>query len=692
MAPKSGLRPDRIRCSNPVADEVQRLDISPKPRDQEKGRPAEAEGHQVTAPSDCPREESAPFAIEFCSGTGGLTAQLRKLGMTASFGVDRIVKGSSKAPIVKIDLGSKDGEELAASWIHNKQCKYCHFGLPCGTSSRAREIPMSSKHHGPQPLRSDSFPDGLPKLAPKDRERLDLANKVCRLILLCHQLGVHWSVQQPARSIFWLTSFWKAILAVVTPWIVTFHSCMFGGMRPKKTSIVTWNACRRSLLSVPTNMYTCHGELHPGVRNCGRGGVPLELCKRWAQLVYDFIQPEYTQPRTALPAHPDKKARALAHNQTKKSLAFIPEWSHVVVQVLFQPPPFVVGNKLKNDVVIDNVSFPANARILRTTHKPIDKKGEERQSLEIAIGAPWIVESFIQEAMDRGHPASLFDGLASGVRQAIQQNVKKDPAEIAKLRASFLRKWTTRAVQLEAEEKVLHDGLPKHRQKILQGKGLLVLKEMLDEMHFPDRNLVDDIVNGFDLVGTAGAEGLLPPDFQPAALSIADLEEGVQEQQGNCELLQVEWHGECGRRTLEENHGGGGQGMARAATRGSQRWRARLSKICRPPVGQGPADRRLQRVSGQRWGHHYQQMHSGQCRHHSSHRVRVHESPASSQAADAPGWPQLRPQERLPPTCSVRLITEVGQTGSVRSGRKEDQVFSAIQLARWSKEQCGSFS
>ena len=49
--------------------------------------------------------------------------------MTASFGVDRIVKGSSKAPIVKIDLGSKDGEELAASWIHNKQCKYCHFGF-----------------------------------------------------------------------------------------------------------------------------------------------------------------------------------------------------------------------------------------------------------------------------------------------------------------------------------------------------------------------------------------------------------------------------------------------------------------------------------------------------------------------------------------------------------------------------------
>ena len=170
-----------------------------------------------------------------------------------------------------------------------------------------------------------------------------------------------------------------------------------------------------------------------------------------------------------------------------------------------------------------------------------------------------------------------LDGLASGVRQAIQQNVNKDPAEIAKLRASFLRKWTTRAVQLEAEEKVLHDGLPKHGHKILQGKGLLVLKEMLDEMHLPDWNLVDDIVNGFDLVGTAGAEGLLPHDFQPAALSIADLEE--QASQSNKAIVnscKSSGTASADAELLEENHGGGGQGMARAATRGSQRWRVRL--------------------------------------------------------------------------------------------------------------------
>ena len=103
---------------------------------------------------------------------------------------------------------------------------------------------MSSKHHGPKPLRSDEFPDGIPNLTQQDKERLDLANKVyaaaCRLQLLCHQLGVHWSVEQPARSIFWLTSFWATVLEV------TFRSCMFGGMRPKKASLkqVIWSVCR----------------------------------------------------------------------------------------------------------------------------------------------------------------------------------------------------------------------------------------------------------------------------------------------------------------------------------------------------------------------------------------------------------------------------------------------------------------
>lgn len=82
------------------------MDVSPETRDGDGSQLAPAVEHHLPQQHSRPRDGSAPFAIEFCSGTGGLTAQFRKVGMTASFGVDRVVTGSSKAPIVKVDLGT----------------------------------------------------------------------------------------------------------------------------------------------------------------------------------------------------------------------------------------------------------------------------------------------------------------------------------------------------------------------------------------------------------------------------------------------------------------------------------------------------------------------------------------------------------------------------------------------------------
>ena len=77
----------------------------------------------------------------------------------------------------------------------------------------------------------------------KDAERVAAANRVyaagCRLIVLCILRGVRWSLEQPARSWFWATSFWQFVLTFAQPLYVTFHACMFGGQRPKKTTIAT---------------------------------------------------------------------------------------------------------------------------------------------------------------------------------------------------------------------------------------------------------------------------------------------------------------------------------------------------------------------------------------------------------------------------------------------------------------------
>ena len=103
----------------------------------------------------------------------------------------------------------------------------------CGTCSRARELP-----NGPPPLRSDSEPDGLTNLTGKNLTRVQLANATYRfladLIIELLPRGILILVENPQRSIFWLTSFWSKVQSHFQ--YISCEACAFGGRRPKKTA------------------------------------------------------------------------------------------------------------------------------------------------------------------------------------------------------------------------------------------------------------------------------------------------------------------------------------------------------------------------------------------------------------------------------------------------------------------------
>ena len=54
-------------------------------------------------------------------------------------------------------------------------------------------------------------------------------------------------------------------------------------------------------------------------------------------------------------------------------------------------------------------------------------------------------------------------------------------------------------MELREEEKALHEGLSDHLKKILGGKRLLLWKEILLDLGYPDAAVVDDMVSGFAL-------------------------------------------------------------------------------------------------------------------------------------------------------------------------------------------------
>ncbi len=101
-----------------------------------------------------------PFAIELFCGSAGLTACMRTL-MPSSFVVDHSVI-HPKARVIQLNLLDEANQKLVEEWVRHPNCLWLHFGVPCGTASRAREIRLNRFVHGPPPLRDQRFPDGLP--------------------------------------------------------------------------------------------------------------------------------------------------------------------------------------------------------------------------------------------------------------------------------------------------------------------------------------------------------------------------------------------------------------------------------------------------------------------------------------------------------------------------------------------------
>ena len=118
------------------------------------------------------------LCVETCAGTARLTAALDKWGIpTLAVDYDRN-RFSSTIPIVKLDLTQTDQVSILLEPIELGLVEVLTSAPPCGTASRAREIPLSNAKHGPQPLRDADNPWGRPNLKPQDQIRVEKANQV----------------------------------------------------------------------------------------------------------------------------------------------------------------------------------------------------------------------------------------------------------------------------------------------------------------------------------------------------------------------------------------------------------------------------------------------------------------------------------------------------------------------------------
>lgn len=64
-----------------------------------------------------------------------------------------------------VDLTTKKGSDMLASWLKNPRVVGVFLAPPCGTASHGRSIKLKRKRNAPEPLRSDNHPNGLKNLS-----------------------------------------------------------------------------------------------------------------------------------------------------------------------------------------------------------------------------------------------------------------------------------------------------------------------------------------------------------------------------------------------------------------------------------------------------------------------------------------------------------------------------------------------
>ena len=191
-------------------------------------------------------------AIEICCGHAGITAVLCDAGLDA-IGIDwKRNRHCPEVPIVTADLTTEESQTFVCKLIQQEHVLYVHLAPPCGTYTRAREIPIPQwkldKYPGmpnPQPLRTVDLPAGLPpeSMSKTDAIKVEkgniLSNFCASVAKYCIDNSKLFSIENPTRSIIWDMPDMKAILAHPQTSKVEFHACMWGSGRDKKTSFLT---------------------------------------------------------------------------------------------------------------------------------------------------------------------------------------------------------------------------------------------------------------------------------------------------------------------------------------------------------------------------------------------------------------------------------------------------------------------
>ena len=436
---------------------------------------------------------------------------------------------------------------------------------PCGTASKARERPIKSSllfgRKQPEPLRSSTKPDQKDGLSGLDKFKTEMANQlydsVRRIVLHCNELGLWVLVENPRNSLYWETTFAQQYIQCIQTFWIDFHNCAHGGSRDKLTRLWSNKEWGQSLQLLCDGQHT-HASWRPRVVNnkltfptAEEAAYPWLFCERVVniaeQVALSFGAVVFTTLKEQMDATQVTNFQRYIFDALPRSAKLrptVPEYGNFCTLGLNPQNPSFADRVLQ--------TFPKGAKILSRqlvrwdnfrdemvdkleadswpdANKPAEANlHAARETIEICkIGVPFDPMEFVCRAVQAGHPKDLLAQVSEMIQETVLANFHRPPHLLASERAEFLKKYSGLAVDMKLDELKLRYQMPQHIRDLMRGKRLALWGRILEDLHYPDTTLIQDIVQGFPLSGWMPASGVFPASVKQPVLTMEALLAGL---------------------------------------------------------------------------------------------------------------------------------------------------------------------
>jgi hypothetical protein len=441
-----------------------------------------------------------PIFLELCAGSAVLSKTMQSSHIFA-IPVDHDRNSHvAKVPTVKLDLADAAQVAVILDLVDSGSLAAVWAAVPCGTCSRAREIPIPGNRFAPKPLRSNEYPRGFPWLQGVDLERVCKANKVYDHVFLIFMAVLQKCpdcllfVENPRNSILWLIPEYRDLvkLGFVD---VDFHHCRWSVQVPSRKKWTRLRCSSPAFLALAGVCNQTHKHLEWGQRDdgtfvtAGESEYPQAMCDSIAALIVSELQrigwtiPE-KNPEQILNDLPNRQSRLAIGRQPKGRRA--PNIVSEFGQVLTLPP----------DTPTNNDAF----RVLRY----ITEGGDTGNVDNFPVAGFWRSPSeFISVAQDASHPMDNFNPLPKSLVKALVFNLESPKDVIADNLLTSIKQLAKLIQDTASEEDRLHSKFESLSSKILSPKKFTAMKNLLTKHSdvVTDVNIVDDIIQGFSLIG-----------------------------------------------------------------------------------------------------------------------------------------------------------------------------------------------